>query len=360
MLMLLALLTSAWAGPCEGAPSNAQQVEAHVDDALFAFATLDETGVQSAAEAADAALSCLDEVLTPRRAAAYHRMVGVTAFMSGESEDALAAFRAARALEPDYKLSTRIAPEGGRLYRLYEQAAEPSDTAKTSFSPPRGVSAYVDGSPSDQLPGDKPTVVQYLRGEDVVWTGYIEPGAPPPATIESVESAPSVAEALEDLDIEDLDEAPVIDEAPEVEEPPISDDLASLADALGEGDPVEEAPVEDERRKDRRKKDRPTREERRADRAIPTDVVLEPPAPKASNPKRKKLPDRGEVPHHQRRLLHLDRPCHRHRRPRWRRLRRQVRLGTAADSHVLVAAHYVRPPFSHGHPPDVHRHPIGE
>jgi hypothetical protein len=293
MFLLLALLTSAWAGPCEGEPANAQQVEAHVDDALFAFATLDEYGVHVAAEAADDAMSCLDEVLAPRRAAAYHRMVGVTAFMSGDGEVALAAFRAARALEPDYQLSTRIAPEGGRLHRLFEQAAAAGDKVKTPFSPPKGVSAHVNGTQSDEVPSEEPAVVQYTRGGEVLWSGYLEPGAQPPETIEGDADVPSIAEALEDLEEEDLEEAAEVEQPPEVEEPPISEDLASLAEALGEGDAEEEPPLEDERGKDRRKKEktkkeRRTRDERRAERAIPTDVELEP-APKAGNPKRKKL-----------------------------------------------------------------------
>ena len=173
MLVLLALLGLAWSQDCPR-PATPTDVDSHVDDAMLAFATLDEQGVYDAADAASADLKCLDQVLTPAGAASYDRLIGIRAFMKGDTDQALVSFQAARALQPDYELSTRIAPEGGKLARLFAQAKTTADRLTVTFRAPREVQPYVDGKPSNQYSLEAPAILQYADDQGhVVWTGYL-------------------------------------------------------------------------------------------------------------------------------------------------------------------------------------------
>jgi len=241
MLIVLALLGSAFGADC-AAPTTPQEMETHIDDALLAFATLDEEGVYTAADQATHDLECMGEPLSKDDAAAYHRVVGIQSFMRGESDAALVAFQAARVLEPGYRLSTKIAPEGGKLARLWESAATAPDDTTITFRPPAGASARVDGVASNQYLLESPVVLQYVdsRG-DVLWTGYIRPGEKPPKEIPAAAAAVAVAaeeeeeipldEELGDLgELEDLDDLSDGDEELAIEPEPEGSDIVMLDD----------------------------------------------------------------------------------------------------------------------------------
>jgi hypothetical protein len=168
-------------------PASAERVSSMMQQALLDFATLDEDSFHSSVQQASQALPCLDEVFLPPNAAAYHRLMGLEAFFDGRDEEAVVAFRAAQHIEPDYVMSAKIAPEGGRLHRLWLAAKEGPNPFQGSFRAPAGSYAFVDGVEGTVLAEDLPSIVQYGVGDgSVSWTGYLLPGETPPTTMPGV------------------------------------------------------------------------------------------------------------------------------------------------------------------------------
>jgi len=168
------LSSLAFAGTCE-TETHVEQVGANVEDAMLAFATLDEDGFREAAASARAALPCVAEVFSPARAAAYHRMNGILAFLDSDAVNAQLAFAAALAIEPEFKLSTKVAPEGGRLARLYAAAAMEAPASST-YSVPRGYAAYTNGAPQAERIAAWPAIIQFEHDDSAAWTGYVAAG----------------------------------------------------------------------------------------------------------------------------------------------------------------------------------------
>lgn len=206
MLTILVVLGAALAADCER-PTSATDVSTHVDDALLAFATLDEEGVLTAAESASTDIACLGEVIPVRAAAASHRLVGIRSFMEGDAEAAVAAFQAARRLQPEYELSDKIAPEGGKLHRLYQDAANAPTPFAVAAAPPAGLDVWVDGTKTPKLGHEYPSIVQYTTPDgEVVWSGYVAAGSKPPSEVEGYDPRGPVASADDDWGAEEDDD----------------------------------------------------------------------------------------------------------------------------------------------------------
>jgi hypothetical protein len=182
-IILAASLASAQ--DCE--PVSAERISSMMQQALLDFATLDEDSFYRTTEQAAESLPCLDEVLLAPNAAAYHRLMGLKAFFDGQDEVAVISFRASQHIEPDYVLSSKIAPEGGKLHRLWAQAEAGPSPFIGSFTTPGGMYAWVDGAEGTLQAEDLPSIVQYGIGEDeVAWTAYLLPGEQPPSTMPGV------------------------------------------------------------------------------------------------------------------------------------------------------------------------------
>ncbi len=215
LMILAAGLSTAQAQDCQ--PTSPEQLSSIMQQALLDFATLDEESFYASATQAEEALPCLDTVFLPPNAAAYHRLMGLRGFFDGDDETAVLAFRAAQSIEPGYVLSTKLAPEGGKLHRLWTQAADGPNPFMESFSAPAGKYAYVNGTEGLTYAGDLPNIVQYGPGDDtVIWSAYVAAGTLPPNDI----APPTVAVADVEPEIED-----------EVEEQ-IEDDLDSLVEQV--------------------------------------------------------------------------------------------------------------------------------
>ena len=177
------ILTAGVASAQDCQPVSAERVSSMMQQALLDFATLDEESFHVSAQQATEALPCLDEVFLAPNAAAYHRLMGLQAFFDGQNEAAVMSFRAAQRIEPNYALSTKIAPQGGRLHRLWVQAQEGPNPFEGSFRAPAGMYAWVDGAEGVVQAEDLPSIVQYGIGDSsVAWTGYLQPGEMPPIT----------------------------------------------------------------------------------------------------------------------------------------------------------------------------------
>ena len=210
--MLLWIVSSALAAPCD-TPVKPDQLAGFAEDALFAFATMDEDGFVTSADRARTEIACLDAPLMPPQAASIHRLEALRAFLDGNDAAALASFKAARRIEPDYRLSTKIAPEGGPLAELYAQAGKSKPGTAVGQSLPAGALMWVDGSSSGKRLADQPSVVQLIVGPEVAWSNLVDGSKSlPKEGISAAEAAlaTSKSEDLDDLDL-DLDSEPVVD-----------------------------------------------------------------------------------------------------------------------------------------------------
>ena len=212
-------------------PTSSEQLSSTMQQALLDFATLDEESFYASTKAAKASLPCLSEVFLPPNAAAYHRLMGLEAFFDGRDDDATLAFRTALSIEPDYQLSGKLAPEGGKLHRLWTAAQDGPNPFIGSFTAPAGKYAYVDGVETRTYAEDMPNIVQYGPGDgSILWSGYVLANTKPPEEIPAAGAA--VAQAEPEPEPEPADEPdPVTD--------PLEDNLDDLMADLDDGDDVE-------------------------------------------------------------------------------------------------------------------------
>lgn len=193
-------------------PIEPTALAAKVDDALLTWATMDEEGFAIAADAIAEDVACLDEPLSPEQAAAVHRVQGLRAFLDGNVDGASGAFQAAAIAEPGYRLSERLAPEGGKLWRLYQEAADKRPPLVYPMRVPSGFRSWVDGKVADRKAEELPAIVQ-VGDRDVQWSAYVVAGQTPdipdlgrpsggldPVPLEPVPKEPLPDDGVVDLD----------------------------------------------------------------------------------------------------------------------------------------------------------------
>jgi hypothetical protein len=214
-------------------PTSSEQLTSVMQQALIDFATLDEESFFASTQQAKDDLPCLSELFLPPNAAAYHRLMALEAFFNGDDDAATLSFRAALAIEPDYKLSSKLAPEGGKLHRLWTAAKEGPNPFIGSFSAPAGKYAYVDGVETRTYAEDLPNIVQYGPGDDSIdWTGYVPANTVPPRELPAAGAAVAQGKpAPEPSYGRSYEPDPVTD--------PLEDDLDSLVADLDGGDDVD-------------------------------------------------------------------------------------------------------------------------
>ena len=191
MLALLASL-AAQAAPCD-APVSPTELAAQTQEATLAWATLDEDGFVEAVAGIESSLPCVDAPLSAEQAAAVHRMRGLRAFLASDADGADASFRSAAQADPSYTVSDKVAPEGGRLWRLITPAAEADGDPGAPLETLDGAAVWVDGLAGGRRATDRPAVVQVGQGDTVAWSHLLEPGesfAPPAAALASLPPAP--------------------------------------------------------------------------------------------------------------------------------------------------------------------------
>jgi hypothetical protein len=165
---------------------------------MLAWATLDEDGFVQTSRQVRGELACLDAPLTNTQAAGTHRVLGLLAFLDGDEPAALAALQAAAIAEPTYKPSDKIAPTGGKLARLFDQAAKAAAPPRERVAVPDPYIAWVDGAREGQRAPTLPAIVQVgVDGQPTRFSAYIAAGQP--VALPSLPGASSIA-VLEDPD----------------------------------------------------------------------------------------------------------------------------------------------------------------
>lgn len=188
--MILAFLTALVVPTYACAPA---EVESAVQEGLIAFATMDEDGVADAVALVDGKVSCQAAPLPVETAAQVHRIHGLAAFLEGDAVGAKSAFAAALALDPQTLLPAKIAPEGGKLARLYGESTLPAGaTADMGLS--ADYRGYVNGSEASKRPTDRPAVVQLSMYDTVKYSAWLKPTSPIPTQFQVATAPVATAE----------------------------------------------------------------------------------------------------------------------------------------------------------------------
>lgn len=164
------------AEPCTQ-PAKAAEVSSALEEAMVNYAVLEEEAFEAATDRALRSVECLREPMPPELAAQLHRVVGVRLLMTGDEAGAREALTASARIEPSYKLSATIAPEGGSLDEAWKAALTAGPGTRVPFGRP--VTALVDGVSAAERPQTGPYVLQV---EDqlgaVAWSGWVKSGWP--------------------------------------------------------------------------------------------------------------------------------------------------------------------------------------
>jgi hypothetical protein len=160
-------------------PVSAAELQTTLDTAEAAYGRVDIDAFNGAMEKARKQVVCITEEITPSLAAELHRLEGMYAFANSARDKAMAAFAAARALEPDYAFPTNIVPPGNPLLEHY--TAKDPVCEEERIPPAKDGKVRVDGGGQRKLPTEFPAIVQVLDpkgGDDI--TQYHWPGDPLP------------------------------------------------------------------------------------------------------------------------------------------------------------------------------------
>ncbi len=156
MLAFLLLAHLARAATCN--PTTAADLQAPVTDGESGVIQLEEDPVRTAVTKADETLRCLTELLAPADVAAIHRLHAYGAFVAGDTAATRRAFGAARAADPAWIITDRLAPPGTPLRNLFNTSS--LDVATETVKLPTGTLLYVDGIKSSERPQDRPALLQ--------------------------------------------------------------------------------------------------------------------------------------------------------------------------------------------------------
>lgn len=122
-------------------------------------------------------LPCLKDPITSRDAAAFHRLMALSAFTQKDLGRVRSEFHAARKFEPGYVFPPDVVPETHRLRTLYEQAAALEDGKLEVVFPPEGGYITVGGVRNAPRPEKTPVIIQVFDPfNHVLETRYVQPG----------------------------------------------------------------------------------------------------------------------------------------------------------------------------------------
>ncbi len=183
-LMLLAfflfLPRSAFA-VCDEPTSVVQLIQAsHLAEEAFANLDADALLTQSSL-ARSQILPCVQEVISKRNAAAFHRLMALEAFINGNESRVVNELHAALILEPGYLFPTNVAGQGHPLLALYKRAETSDDGVAERTYPPANGYMMVAGVRNAARYSKIPVIIQAFgpHGE-LLETRYVQPGEASP------------------------------------------------------------------------------------------------------------------------------------------------------------------------------------
>ncbi len=176
-------------------PTRSGDLMRPLSEGQAAFSAMDGAAFQAADATAIAALRCLGEPITAQGAAAWHRHVGLSAWLVDDVAGTRAAFRSALTLQPAWRLPEEVAPPNNPLARLYDEAATLGAGPDDPIWAETGLQVLIDGGIADALPRERPVVLQLLSADgQVLETRSLAPGdALPPQVHRGPAPTPTVA-----------------------------------------------------------------------------------------------------------------------------------------------------------------------
>ncbi len=167
MILLVAAALAASPCPVDRTPAELSTALDGADAAWGASAADFEVAVS----AVRAIVPCLGAPVDASTAAHVHRVEGLAAFAARDKVTAAQAFAAARAADPAWALPDELAPEGGPLRAVWDQA--PAEGPRRPLPSPRGGELLVDGMPGHTRAEARPVLLQVVtkegRARDSAW-----------------------------------------------------------------------------------------------------------------------------------------------------------------------------------------------
>jgi len=165
-------LSAGWAAcTMESTPRDLSEA---VERAEVAFVEVEPEAFDRAVLEVDWLLPCLGAPVSPQLSAKVHRLRGV-GYLSAQKPGMLeAAFRAARAADPDLRSDPALFPERSTLAEAWEAAGDPAERGPR-LPPPAGGELRIDGAVAKHRPRSVPVLVQVLVGDEVQRTDYLLP-----------------------------------------------------------------------------------------------------------------------------------------------------------------------------------------
>ena len=155
----------------------AGEIDSVVDEALLAYATVDQAAFEAAADRATGMVECLSEPASPQLVASLHRLGGIRLLVAGKDDEARRFLVSAIALDPAYVLSDVLAPDGGKLDQLWTQAKGISKPDREPLAI-GGLQARIDGALAADRPAAGPYLIQVETSGRVAWSDYLVDQAP--------------------------------------------------------------------------------------------------------------------------------------------------------------------------------------
>lgn len=178
LILLFLGAVQAWAG-CEE-PTTSADVDAALAVAERAFADLDVDGFVQATDEAFAVLPCVADPLPRHLIARWHRFMALRGAVDRDEQAIARSFRAARAIEPDWRFPESLVPVGNPLVARYE-AADPMLDPNVEVVPPREGALRFDGVAGTQRPATRPVVLQHGADDGaILGTWYLDVATPMP------------------------------------------------------------------------------------------------------------------------------------------------------------------------------------
>ena len=157
---------------------NSDDIGADVVLAIAAFGRADLDAFNQATSDLDTALPCMGETIDAPMAASVHRVEGIRAFVDKDDAKLIAAFGAARAMEPAWEFPSSLVKPGHPLRERYD-AALPTEIPIESVPYVAGGYLTIDGQQSWERHTSLATLVQRFDGEGkVLETRYVWPAEP--------------------------------------------------------------------------------------------------------------------------------------------------------------------------------------
>ncbi len=146
------------------------------------FTQMDAEGVGKARTELEETIRCLGEILPRPDAAAVYRADALAAYLEDAPQRVIADFRSAAQLQPSYKLSLAVAPEGHPLRGYYDSAQALGPGGDEML--PAGLVAYADGVRAWVRPLERPVILQFMDSSGQVRSSImLRPGDPLEAVI---------------------------------------------------------------------------------------------------------------------------------------------------------------------------------